>query len=65
MDFKGVRERARAYTTGRLHLMELGGNSEFCSTIGSLLPIPLFLARLQAILSAIVSIRSRSFQDLK
>jgi len=45
--------------------MELGGNSEFCSTIGSLLPIPLFLARLQAILSAIVSIRSRSFQDLK
>ena len=59
--------RERAYTTGRLHLMELGGNSECCSTIGSLLPIPLFLARLPAILSAICLFRSswRSFQALK
>ena len=59
--------RERAYTTGRLHLMELGGNSECCSTIGSLLPIPLFLARLPAILSAIFLFRSarRSFQALK
>ena len=59
--------RERAYTTGTLHLMELGGNSECCSTIGSLLPIPLFLARLPAILSAIFLFRSarRSFQALK